>query len=476
MDEVNRDLLSYLGEQAGQGVKDSEGEFSISLEAARSKLARFALPRPNAWVLKLVQAAVGWQMTRIEITQYWKETRFFLVPPSTLTLPDEKQLLAALMSGQVLADSPLAHFCLALRALVEQAGQSFLLITQSGQELSKSLYAGSYYSKLGEAKRLSRAHNQGIGLTLYVRHELELKGDMPAGQLFGLQSTGTAIVQELRDHAYLCPVPLILAGRALEGLLESPHFRFEWQRPLALSGVKELIHSPTQLPLPQSFQKKQLSYLTSPGRAARDYTLEKRFACVYSLSALNRAEPSSFKTRLSYMSWVCGGVVVQSATLGIETRTLGIQVYGNADGLPTDLTGFQLLQQREFLQRQQEIYLALADNVLSWLDDLEGFFRVDRDELSEQDDKADRMSSLRKRGPGLIGGTVVGLWFSLAVPQVFLPITAAGVGRALLKKTEAQKAVVKKAKVALALHEDLTALSDGFQQLAAAVGIQLSEL
>ena len=104
MDEVNRDLLSYLGEQAGQGVKDSEGEFSISLEAARSKLARFALPRPNAWVLKLVQAAVGWQMTRIEITQYWKETRFFLVPPSTLTLPDEKQLLAALMSGQVLAD------------------------------------------------------------------------------------------------------------------------------------------------------------------------------------------------------------------------------------------------------------------------------------------------------------------------------------------------------------------------------------
>ena len=167
---------------------------------------------------------------------------------------------------------------------------------------------------------------------------------------------------------------------------------------------------------------------------------------------------------------------MQSATLGIETRTLGIQVYGNADGLPTDLTGFQLLQQREFLQRQQEIYLALADNVLSWFDDLEGFFRVDRDELSKQDDKADRMSSLRKRGPGLIGGTVVGLWFSLAVPQVFLPITAAGVGRALLKKTEAQNAVVKKAKVALALQEDLTALSDGFQQLAAAVGIQLSEL
>jgi hypothetical protein len=476
MDEVNRDLLSYLGEQAGQGVKESEGEFSISLEAARSKLARFALPRPNAWVLKLVQAAVGWQMTRIEITQYWKETRFFLVPPPELTLPDEKQILAALMSGQVLADSPLAHFCLALRALVEQAGQSFLLIAQSGEEISKPLYAGAYYSKLGESKRLARAHNRGVGLTLYVRHELELKGDMPAGQLFGLQSTGMAIIQELRNHAYLSPIPLLLAGRPQEGLLEGPHFRFEWQRPMALSGVEKLKHSPSQLPVPPSFQKKQLSYLTSSGRAARDYTLERRFACVYSLSAMNRAEPSNFKTRLSYMCWVCSGVVVQSAVLGIETRTLGIQIYGNADGLPTDLTGFQLLQQREFLQRQQEIYLALADSVLGWMDDLEGFFRVDRDELSEQDDKADRISSLRKRGPSLIGGTVVGLWFSLAVPHVFLPITAAGVGRALLKKTEAQKAVTKKAKLAAVLQEDLAALSEGLYKLAADVGIQLSEL
>ena len=134
------------------------------------------------------------------------------------------------------------------------------------------------------------------------------------------------------------------------------------------------------------------------------------------------------------------------------------------------------LQQREFLQRQQEIYLALADSVLGWMDDLEGFFRVDRDELSEQDDKADRISSLRKRGPSLIGGTVVGLWFSLAVPHVFLPITAAGVGRALLKKTEAQKAVTKKAKLAAVLQEDLAALSEGLYKLAADVGIQLSEL
>ena len=476
MDEVSRDLLSYLGEQAGQGVMDSEGEFSISLEAARSKLARFALPRPNSWVLKLVQAAVGWRMERVVITQYWKETRFLLVPPDVEELPTENQILAALMSGQVLADSPLAHFCLALRALVEQAGQSFLLIVNNGSDLTKPLYAGAYYNKLGEAKRLARSQSQAPGLTLYVRHEMEVRGGMPAGQLFGLTSTGTALVQELRDYAYLSPVPLMMNGRPLEGLLDSPHFRFDWQRPLALSGIKELVHSPNQLPVPKNFEKKQLSYLTSPRRAARDYTGEKRFAGVYSLSGLNRAESSTFPTRLSYLSWVCGGVVVQSSTLPIETRTLGIQVYANAEGLPTDLTGFQLLQQREFLERQQELYLALADNVLSWLEEMDGFFRIDRDELSPQDDKSDRMASWKKRGPGLAGATAFGLWCSMAAPQLFLPITVVGVGRALLKKSEAQRAVVKKAKVAVVLREDLDEISRGFHQLATDVAIQLSEV
>ena len=66
---AQHDLLSYLEQQAGSGVKDSEGDFTVSHTNARKKLAKFALPRETAWVSKLVQAAVGWGMTRLQVGQ-----------------------------------------------------------------------------------------------------------------------------------------------------------------------------------------------------------------------------------------------------------------------------------------------------------------------------------------------------------------------------------------------------------------------
>jgi hypothetical protein len=466
----NRDLLSYLQEQSSDGSKESEGEFTVSLEAARKKLAKFALPRDSAWALKLVQAAVGWKMNRIEVSQSWMETQFLFEPNEADDLVSEKKLLSSLLSGQVLAETPLAQFCLALRAIVEQANLSFLLVITDGKSLPKPLYAGAYYSGLSEDQRLIRCNKLPIGLTLFVRHAYSFASDTPVSQMIGLRSNGLPIIQELKDYAYLSPIPLLLGKKRLDGLLDSPHFRFDRQLPLALSGLKNLEHSPQSFQLPDSFEEKQFSFLTSPRRARRGYGGEKDFLCAYLLCALSRGTPPTKTSGLSTFHWVRDGVVVQTSPLALATSVLGIQIYANASGLKSDLTGFQLVENNELFQRRREIYCELATALSAWIGRVDDFFRVDRDDLSAQDDELDRNQKNRKNRPTLFVLSTVGLLWSIASPIVGIPTTIIGFAAIRKRKTEAQKAVIHKLKMGSALEMDLRILSEGLPLL-----VQLDE-
>jgi hypothetical protein len=470
----NQDLLSYLQEQACDGSKESEGEFTISLETARKKLAKFSLPRTNAWASKLVQAAVGWGMKSIQLSQSWMETEFFFEPPEAMDLVSEKELLSALISGQVFAETPLAQFCLALRALVEQANLSFLLVVNDGKSLPKPLYAGAYYSRQSEDKRLARCHTKPIGLTLVVRHAYSLNSDTPVPQLVGLRSNGLPVFEELENHAYLSPVPLIHKKRRLNELMDSPYFRFAWQQPLALSGLKDLVHSPQELQLPDSFEEKQLSFLTSSYRARRRYGGGKQFSCAYSISALSRGAPPKFTTKLSSLNWIRDGVVVQMAILPIETAIVGLQIYANAQGLKSDLTGFQLVEDADRTQREHEIYSELSAAIFRWIPMLDGFFRVDRDPQSAEDDRLELRDKIKGRGSVLAAISGMGLLWSLAAPMVGIPSTLVGVAATVMRKTEAQKAVVRKEKVRLVLQKDLERISDGLAELAEELSLPAS--
>ena len=461
----NRNLLSYLQEQSSDGSKESEGEFTISLDAARKKLAKFALPRSTAWASKLVQAAVGWRMNQIRISQSWMETEFFFEPTDAHDLVSEKEILNALLSGQVNAETPVAQFCLALRALVEQADLSFLLVVNDGKLLPQPLYAGAYYSRQSEEKRLARCRTKPVGLTLFVRHAYSMTSQTPVPQLIGLRSYGLSVLEELQNHAYLSPVPLICGKHRLGGLMDSPYFRYAWQQPLALSGVKNLIHSPEQFWLPESFEEKQLSFLTSSYRARRTYGGGKNFGCAYSISVLSRAAAPKYTSKLSSLNWIRDGVVVQTATLPIETNILGLQIYANAQGLKSDLTGFQLVQEPDLILREREIYRELSAATFRWLPMLDGFFRVDRDARSAEDDRLELKDKIKGRGSVLAAVSGMGILWSLAAPVVGIPSTLVGVAATLLRKTEVQKAVVRKEQMSLVLQNDLERLSDGLARL-----------
>lgn len=466
----NRDLFSYLEEQAGGGLKDSQGEFTISLEQARSKLAKFSLPRPEAWGLKLVQAAVGWNMKRVSISQTRRESEIYFEPANPEILPTEHELLRALLSGQIMEGSPLAQFCLALRALVEQAKLSFLLVVNRGQELPQPLYAGSYYSRLSERARLGRTQNKGFGLTLLVRHKKSAGFKPPIerrNSKLAFPSEGFPLIEELRNYAYICPIPIEWEGVLLSGIMDSQEHNFHWQTPLALSGVRSLERSPDRLPLPSDFEEKQFSFLTNRRRAARNYGGRREFACAYSLFALAPNFPSGVEaSRYSSFHWVTDGVVVQSEDLPVETRSLALRVYANANGLQSDLTGFQLVRNQQLIDRRREILHVLSQSVLQWQETTEGFFRVDRDEHSDEDDRLARKKLSKKRNlavalgsGGLLGfaappfGAMIGMYMILGSVIV-----------SLQRRNESKKMKVDWNALKEKLEQDLVILSEGLAQ------------
>jgi hypothetical protein len=425
------DLLSYLSEQASDGVKDSEGDFTVSQQNARKKLAKFALPRETAWVSKLVQAAVGWGMTRILVAQSKNETQIFFQTRSPGQLPTPNELVNALLSGKIVLDTPLDHFSLGLRALVEQAGLSFLLVANDGEVLPKPIYAGAHFGQMSEGARLDKRYDRAAGMTLTVRHSPPLSAQSDVSELFGLSEFGLPIIEELRDYAYASPVPIIYEGRHLEGILDSPLLGNS-QVPLLQSGLSKLEHSPERLRLPPCFEEKHCSYRSHPRRVRRSYGGEKQFACGYILAA--KSPPTNWRERRSTLRWVRDGVIVQASSLDTTTQWLSLHLFANAEGLKSDLTGFQLVLGDEFFARRAEILRTLGQEIMTWYDRADEFFREDRDEKSQTDDEYEEDRAFRKRVKVLLKGSAAGLMLTLVNPPFGIAATLGSVANAYRQK------------------------------------------
>ena len=427
---AQHDLLSYLEQQAGTGVKDSEGDFTVSHSNARKKLAKFALPRETAWVSKLVQAAVGWGMTRLQVGQSQNETQLFFETPEPGKLPTEKDVVNALLSGKITAETPIEHFCLGLRALVEQAKLSFLLVLNSGHTKPQPIYSGWFFGQMSESERLDPRFDHEAGITLTVRHSPPIDLNSHLSEVFGLRKHGLPLIEELREYAYPSPIPIVQSGLHLEGLLDSPVLPITKFVPLVFSGLEKLEHSPERLPLPPDFEERQLSYLTHPRRARRPYGGKRDFACAYVLSAPSPDRPMLGAYKRSTFKWVRDGVVVQESSLDIRTELLSLHILANARDLRSDLTGFQLVLEDELFERQAEIFRALGEKIMTWHDKVDGFFREDRDHHSPADWEYDKDQAFRRRVKVLLKGSAAGIALTLVNPPFGLTTTIGSVATA----------------------------------------------
>jgi tetratricopeptide (TPR) repeat protein len=189
--------------------------------------------------------------------------------------------------------------------------------------------------------------------------------------------------------------------------------------------------------LPPSFEEKVLSVLTHPRRARRTYDGAQDFSAAFFLSlqlplVYGTARPPH--RQRSFFHWVRDGVVVQTTSLPVETSGLVLSVYANAEGLKTDLTGFQLVDEERKLLREEEILKKMSEVCQSLASDLPDFFREDVDQHAPEDKVWDEDQDYRSRVKVLLKGSGAGLFLTLVNPPIGVVATFGGVASAYVPR------------------------------------------
>jgi hypothetical protein len=362
-------------------------------ESAEVKATRVRLPSPDAWALKLVQAAVGWGAKSIRIRQTVSSTTFFFRPKVLSAFPSEHQIIRHVLEGDFCGEEPLERLALVLRTLAERAGYSFLLCVRDGDNEVRPLYSGSEILASSKREPPYCATEDLTGVMLMVSHLCDgerYKGPyFPRSLLKVRKDLDFAL--ELEKNAFVCPIPIFLDGRLLNQIFQHPKFGFSRaHRPLLVAGVSR---NPEEEALPLSVcgEQKVMSYLTDPRRASRLYDGDKDFSSWYLCRGI---EPDQLeqvdiepKQRVHEILWVCDGVLVYREGVEIPTSLLLVTIFLNARGLPTDLTGLQLTESFERDQRARGALKDIAAQMTECALNVDAFFQPDRDKYSTADDE-----------------------------------------------------------------------------------------
>lgn len=387
------------------------------------KLAHYSLLGSYTWILKLLQSIDLWRPEQLTVSQSREKTAFLFRP--TRFCPTEQEVVEALQSGSWRKDDPLAQLCLALRALVEQAGLSFVL-SINGEQLSTSpIYSGEDVAKLPAYERLQWAHHTKPGVQLVVSH---FKGkESLTGRLIPTFSQwerrDLKIASSLENNALFYSVPVWLDGR----YLNSPETHGEYgistkHRTVALWGAPLPDLPVRPLSLPESFEGKLFSVTTTPSRALRSYSQRRDFDCWFLVKAKapNRLRPSAlyFSKAKHEILWLQNGVVVERAVAtGLSTITEAT-ILVSAEGFGTDLSGLALTRSEDRSALQEQVLGRVATEIERLARNPDFLEADDTDTSSQHEEKPpllpgsikdDIMPSL---GFGVLGGmSLAGLPF-----------------------------------------------------------------
>ena len=353
MAESEFDLGRFLNQQASEGSLESEGEFTVDHAKAARKLARFAMPDEYSWVLKLVQAAVGWESAELRVKQHRLYTTFTFAPGPAQPIPLAKDVVSTMLHGQLEDQEPLNRLCIALRSLVEQTGLSFVLGLRSEEGESETLFAGPDISAMSSAERKSWVANSERGIRIAVSHQM--RGEFYTGRYaprFMLRKLRDLEIAEcLTHHAFTSPIPISLNGESITDPLFHPEIGFtEVLRPLYVLGMRSLSGQtmgtvgPFEdgLALPVRSTPFRLRKLERRSDAAGGWVVVQVLPPDIWVRR-ERGDDRPYAAPTSNALWVQDGVVVERTPLLIHKSHMArLTLILDADGLETDLTGFAL--------------------------------------------------------------------------------------------------------------------------------------
>lgn len=323
-------LDQFLDSVRAAGVTDSEGEFTISHAQAVQKMARYSLPYPQCWVLKIVQAAVVWRAPDIRVSQTRLYTTIEFCPREKKDIPTEEEVVSALVGTAGAGTVPVGKLCLGLRTLVRSEDYSFLLTLSTGRTEARPLYAGRDAQSLTRLDRMRLARYASAGIKIVVIHlrdEEHLVGRF-FYRFLPWWRRDRQIAFELQRSAAVCSTPITINKRSVTLPAGSPVFGSS-----------------------RAWEAMELSGITVPGdpwlrlaQEAKQYTAW--YLCHARIPKKRDKTQGRLEERIHEVHWVCEGVIVQTEVFPFPTRVLKLTVFMNAEGLQTDITGM-LLQESE---------------------------------------------------------------------------------------------------------------------------------
>ena len=341
------ELDDLLAREVAAGQLQSHGHFTLTREKALEKLAAFQLPDPLTWVLKVVQAAVRGGLHELEVRLSSNEAEFRLTGNCSCTLSDFEQCF---YDPETSAD-PFLH-CLkqALWSVGLHARRPFCLVLPGWPE-------GAFWN--GDV--LSRQPLQSISSSCRLTVSHRSRGDtgLPILRTVEAARCNAEILQELRQKAFVCPIPVRVDARRIDSVYLCPgHGLSKSSYPLQVAFL------PSDLPvLPLPRQANEASYRDSElnreleklapvlDSAAQDCT-------VVALLSAHVKEVSQGKSTVwkgynhpCRIYWVLDGVVIDCRAFALADRSCSLGLIASAQGLTRDLSGFNLQVNAEYRMR-----------------------------------------------------------------------------------------------------------------------------
>lgn len=344
-------VQDFLSQELDQGVIDSTGVFTLDPARAWEKANTYNLPFWGAWVLKLVQVAVLRDCSSLHIQQNRATTSFhfrFQEPHSW----DPEILKVALFDFGVESPPGISHLAEAILFLTKKLEHTVKISTEH-----HTLFCWDGENLEFSPEQLP-CSNQ---ISLTVSHiPWDEKGALKnlisrPGKEFSID-----ISNALTQHCYASPIPIHLDNRLIAGLHNDPKFSpSEQNRPFALlhsQAVPELdtMHGDFLQLWSDPFQSRYLNitlpsgWLDPPREAYGILVL----CCAYVLPVRSKMTPfDKGQTKIyrlnqgpSTLVWVQNGVIVGRENLEERRAPVGFLVVAGAQGLATDVTGLQLIE------------------------------------------------------------------------------------------------------------------------------------
>ena len=335
-------IYQWVENLANEGTWESEGRFTLDKDKAWDKLSTYQLPFEQAWVLKLVQAAVLAACESLQVRLTGSESSFRFVGQSRWT---EESVTRALFSADSAQDLALVPLAAAVRYLARSADKLLALHYPDG---TTQVWDGEAFHT-----ETSPYPVEAFELTVFSARK--------SGRFWSLGASGlddlAMIGKVLSNLAYPSPIPINLDGRLINGFSnDAQGGSTSHTAPIALLPVNPTLHLPEFRFLRDRDWRPEKDELSArlDGELMAVYgepLVCGALAC-FTANVHETVEAPSFSSQPSYIKWVKDGVIIRAEK--VEARgSIGLTLLISAEGLRTDLSGLNLSLSNLYEERKR---------------------------------------------------------------------------------------------------------------------------